>query len=145
MPRVSTDRLTELGRMLDIYPTDLPHCLRLVALWPQCLRRMGCIVAAFAVLWVILECRVALGKFDRAFQPTRKGFDLVFDDLFQSSHAGQTAAMMKENDRYNIAWLRFMGVIVIPKEEAKNLGNRVSERGLWGDIDDIPSLAESVG
>lgn len=133
-----------LGRMLDIYPTTHPHCLRLFALWSQCLRRMGCIVPAFAVLRFILECKVALGTFDRAFQQARKDFELVIDDFSQSSHAGQTAAMMKDKDRYNIAWLRSMGIIVVPREEAGNLQNNVSEVGLLEDIDDIPSLAESI-
>lgn len=132
-----------VSRILDIYPITHPHCLRLFALWSQCLRRMSCIVPAFAVLRFILECKVALGKFDRAFQQARKDFQLVINDFSQGNHTGQKPAMTKDMNRYNTAWLRSRGIVVVPKGEAENLQNRGSEVGLLGDID-IPDLTDSI-
>lgn len=57
-----------LSRMLEIHSVEHQHCLRLFVAWARCMRLLPYPALTFAVLRFVLECKVALGAFDRAFQ-----------------------------------------------------------------------------
>lgn len=83
--KVATAEVTSrtcLSRMLEIHLVEHQHCLRLFVAWARCMRLLPYPALTFAVLRFVLECKVALGAFDRAFQAAWVELRALSEGLF---------------------------------------------------------------